>query len=212
MVAPPPPSAPEMGRLHIGRAVVLDLEEEAIDCRVLDVAGNSATIRPDSIADAGYIPSLGRSAGLVFEDRGGRVRIEGAVHRAAEAGRLRFVAGDSARLPRRRQSARVGAELGIELTPLGASGEDAGETHRLVTVDVSLGGLGVRAGDAFEAPGAEVRFALEVAAGPPITGQARVMRVGEGIAGLEFSLVAPSDLARLAHFLIASRAAEDGLR
>jgi hypothetical protein len=37
------------------------------------------------------------------------------------------------------------------------------------------------------------------------------MRVDRGIAGLEFSLVAPSDLARLAHFLIASRAASDGL-
>ncbi|MEA2248320.1 MAG: hypothetical protein QOH46_2849 [Solirubrobacteraceae bacterium] len=211
MVAPPP-SAPELARLHVGRAVVLDLEEEAIDCRVEDIAGNAATIRPDSVADAGYIPSLGRSAGLVFHDGGTRVRLDGAVHRAADEGRLRFVAGNSERLPPRRQSARVGAELAVELTALGASGEPAGDARRVMTVDVSLGGVGVSVGETFEPPGTELRFALELAAAPPITGEARVMRVDDGVAGLEFSLIAPSDLARLAHFLIASRAAPDGLR
>jgi hypothetical protein len=191
---------------------VLDLEEEAIDCRVEDIAGNAAIIRPDSAADAGYIPSLGRAAALVFEDRGSRVRIDGAVQRGPEAGRLRFVAGESTRLPRRRQTARVPAELAVEITPLGESGEVIGDTLRLTTVDVSLGGLGILTGDAFQAPGTKVGFALELTAAPPITGQARVMRTDDGIAGLEFSLIAPSDLARLAHFLIAGRAATGGLQ
>jgi hypothetical protein len=200
-----------MARLHIGRAVVLDLAEEAIDCRVEDLAGNAAIIRPDTAADAGYIPSLGRTAALVFDDRGARVRIDGAVQQAADEGRLRFVAGGPARLPRRRQTPRVGAALPVDLTALDEAGEPAGEQHSLVTVDVSLGGLGVRVGERFEAPGTQLRFAIELAAAPPITGNARVMRVDNGVAGLEFSLVAPSDLARLAHFLIASRAASDGL-
>jgi len=207
MVAPPPSSAPDMARLHIGRAVVLDLEEEAIDCRITDITGDAAVLRPDSPPDAAYIPRLGRAAALVFEDRGARVRITGAVHRAAEAGHLRFAAGDPAPLPRRRQTPRIGAELGVHITALGEDGVPAGESHRLVTVDVSLGGLGVHVSDDLEPPGTEVRFELELAAAAPITGQARVVRVDGGVAGLEFSLVTPSELARLAHFLIAQRAA-----
>jgi hypothetical protein len=51
--------------------------------------------------------------------------------------------------------------------------------------------------------GAAVGFALELPAGPALTGTARVMRVDDGVAGLELSHVTPMDRARLAAFLIA---------
>jgi hypothetical protein len=193
-----------MRRLAPRQPVVLDLEEEAIECVVEDVSGDEATLAPLAAADAGYIPSLGRAAALVFGDASGggeRTRVRGAVHRAAGEGRLRFVAGAGSGLPARRQAARAGVDLPAEVEP-----DDGGGAHRLRTTDVSIGGLGVHVGDWAPADGERVRFALELPAAPPIRGVARVLRVAAGVAGLEIAEIAPMDRARLAAFLIASRA------
>ena len=193
-----------MRRLAVSQPVVLDLEEEAIECLVAAVAGDEATLAPLTAADAGYIPRLGRAAALVFAgDGGGRTRVRGAVHRAAGEGRLRFVAGGGGELPARRQAARAGVELAAELEPVGA-GESA---RRLRTSDVSIGGIGVRVGDWAPEEGMLLRFALELPAAPAIRGIARVLRVGGGVAGLAITEIVPADRARLAAFLIASRAA-----
>jgi hypothetical protein len=192
-----------MRRLAERQAVILDVGEEAIDCRVAAVSGDQATIEPVSTADASYIPSLGRAATLVFDVRGASVRVPGVVRRGPLEGQLRFRGGDGEALPRRRRAPRVGAVVAVELTPLGDDGEPAGATQRLVTSDVSLGGLGVRVGSWVLPAGAAVGFALELPAGPALTGTARVMRVDDGVAGLELSHVTPMDRARLAAFLIA---------
>jgi PilZ domain-containing protein len=194
-----------MRRLAVTQPVVLDLEEEAIECVVEAIAGEETTIAPLAAADAGYIPSLGRSAALVFAGgAGARTRVRGAVHRGSGGGRLRFVAGrGGSDLPARRQAARAGVALEAELEPVGA-GEPA---RRLATSDVSIGGIGVRVGDWAPAEGALLRFALALPAAPPIRGTARVLRVAGGVAGLEIAEIAPADRARLAAFLIASRAA-----
>ena len=186
-----------MRRLAPSQPVVLDLEEEAIECVVEAVAGEEATIAPVAAADAGYIPRLGRAAALVFAADGRRGRVEGAVHRAATEGRLRFVAGSGAGLPARRQAARAGVELPVEVGEPG---------RRLQTTDVSLGGVGVRVGEWALPVGERLPFALELPAAPPIRGIARVLRLAGGVAGLEFAAIAPDDRTRLAAFLIASRA------
>jgi hypothetical protein len=193
-----------MRRLAVSQPVVLDLEEEAIECVVEAIAGDEATIAPLVAADAGYIPTLGRAAALVFAGEGGaRTRVRGAVRRGTAEGWLRFVAGGGADLPARRQAARAGVELEAELAPV-----DAGEpARRLATSDVSIGGIGVRVGDWNPGAGALLRFALALPAGPPIRGTARVLRVAAGVAGLEIAQIEPADRARLAAFLIASRAA-----
>jgi PilZ domain len=185
-----------MRRLSPPQPVVLDLAEEAIECVVEAAAGDEATLRPLAAADAGYIPRLGRAAALVFALDGRRGRVEGAVHRAEAEGMLRFLAGVDADLPARRQAARAGVDLPVEL------GDPA---RRLRATDVSLGGVGVRADDWAPAIGATLPFSLELPAAPPIRGTARVLRVGEGVAGLEFAVIAPEDRSRLAAFLIASR-------
>jgi hypothetical protein len=193
-----------MRRLSVSQPVVLDLEEEAIECVVEAIAGEETTIAPLAAADAGYIPSLGRAAALVFAgDRGARMRVRGAVHRAPGDGRLRFVAGGGAELPARRQAARAGVALEALLEPVDA----AGPARRVPTSDVSIGGIGVRVGDWTPAEGARLRFALELPAAAPIRGTARVLRIAGGVAGLEIAEIAPADRARLAAFLIASRAA-----
>jgi hypothetical protein len=194
-------------RLAEGQAVVLDLAEEAIDCHVAAVAPAEATLAPVAVADAAYIPTLGRAAALVFESAGERVRIRGAVHRHRDEDRLRFVAGGGAGLPARRRAARAPADLAVELTPLGESGEPAGEVRRLQTTDVSIAGLGVRAGDWKPAEAELLALRLELPSGPPVAAIARVLRVSDGVAGLELAHAAPADLARLAGFLISWRAA-----
>jgi hypothetical protein len=195
-----------MRRLAPGRPVVLDLDEEAIDCRVVEAAGEQAVLEPVAAADAAYIPSLGRAAAIVFEGPGGRVRVTGAVNRGPGEGRLRFVAGGGEHLPPRRQAARVEAGLPIELRVLEPSADPAGEARRLRTSDVSIAGIGVRVGDWAPPEGEELAFELELPGTPRIAGTARVLRVSEGVAGLELVRVAPADRARLATFLIASRA------
>jgi hypothetical protein len=180
--------------------VVLDLEEEAIECVVESVAAAETTIAPVVAADAAYIPSLGRAAALVFGSGAGRARVDGAVHRGAE-GRLRFVLGAGADLPARRQTARTGVELAVAVVdPAG------GDARHLMTSDVSLGGLGIRTEDWAAAVGDVVSIAIELPAAAAIRGTARVLRVANGVAGLEFADIAATDRGRLAAFLIASRA------
>lgn len=192
-----------MRRLVANQPVVLDLEEEAIECVVEATAGDEATLAPVAAADAGYIPRLGRTAALVFAaaDGGERTRVRGAVHRAAAEGLLTFVSGAGSDLPARRQAARAGVDLPVDLEP---AGEPA---RRLATTDVSIGGIGVRIAGWRPVGGEHVRFALELPAAPPIRGTAVVLRVAEGVAGLAIEDIAPVDRARLAAFLIASRAA-----
>jgi PilZ domain len=192
-------------RLREGRPVVLDLAEEAIECTVAAVAGDEATLEPLSAVDAGYIPSLGRAAALVFGGDGERVRVRGAVWRGAREGSLRFVSGAETGLPARRRTPRVTAEVPVAVTAPAGGGEPG--VHRLVMCDLSLGGVGVRVGPWAPEEGAVVEVAIELPAAPPIRGTARVLRVEDGVAGLEFADVSLTDRARLAAFLIASRAA-----
>jgi hypothetical protein len=191
-----------MRRLVARQAVVLDLEEEAIECVVEAISGDNATLAPVMAADAAYIPSLGRTATLVFGGATGRERIAGAVRRGAAEGRLDFFAGDGAGLPARRQTARVGIELPVSVTVPG----EASEPLRLMTSDISLGGLGVRFGT-FEPPeGATLEVAIDVPGAEPVRATAQVLRVAHGVAGLAFADIAATDRGRLAAFLIASRA------
>jgi hypothetical protein len=193
-------------RLLERQAVVLDVGEEAIDSRVAVVLPDQVTIEPVSVADASYIPRLGRAATLVFDIRGETVRVPGGVRRGPLEGQLRFRAGGGEALPRRRRAPRVGAAVVVAITPLREDGEPAGPPERLQTTDVSLGGMGVRVGSWSAAIGAAASVSVDLPGGP-MTGRARVMRLDHGVAGLELTHVTPADRARLAAFLIAQRVA-----
>src|SRR5262245_12987720 len=132
-----------MRRLGPTQHVVLDLEEEAIECVVDHVSGDEVSIAPTSPADAAYIPSLGRSASLVFGSGASRTRVRGAVMPGNDHGQLRFVAGRGAGLPARRQTARAGVALTVDVT----MPDDTDPSLHLATADISLGGVGVRRED-----------------------------------------------------------------
>jgi hypothetical protein len=201
-MASPPSDRELLAALATGARAVVDVGEEAIECRVADVAGGEVALAPLTGADAAYISSLGRAATLAFTASERRARVPGAVHRGASADELRFVAGGGADLPPRRREARAAIELPVEVTPLDAAGEPAAEPRRLVTTDISLGGLGVHAPGWALAEGALVRVALELPQPPPLTGTARVLRTAHDVAGLGLEHVAVADRARLAAFLL----------
>jgi len=190
-----------MRRLVPSQPVVLDLEEEAIECVVEQVLGDEVAIAPVAAADAAYIPSLGRAAALVFGSGAARTRVRGAVMPGNERGRLRFVAGRGTGLPARRQTARAGVALTVDVT----LPDDSGPSLHLATVDISLGGVGVRREDWAPAAGTVVGVAIALPGAPPIRGMARVLRVTEEVAGLEFTDIAAIERGRLAAFLIATR-------
>ena len=192
-----------MRRLAPSQHVVLDLDEEAIECVVDQVFGDDVAIAPVAVADAAYIPSLGRSATLVFGSGASRTRVRGAVMPGSEHGRLRFVAGRGSGLPARRQTARAGVALTVDVT----MPEDGGTSLHLGTVDISLGGVGVRREDWAPPVGTVVEVSIALPGAPPIRGMARVLRVTEEIAGLVFTDIAASERGRLAAFLIATRGA-----
>jgi PilZ domain len=191
-----------MRRLAAQQPVVLDLEEEAIECVVETVTGGNATLAPVMAADAAYIPRLGRAAALVFGGGAERARIEGAVRRAAEEGRLDFVAGAGADLPARRQTARVGIELPVRVAVPG----ERGEPLSLMTRDISLGGLGVQLSGFAPREGATLEVSIELPGAAPVRATASVLRVAHGVAGLVFDDIGATERGRLAAFLIASRA------
>ena len=188
-----------------GAAVVLDVGEEAIACRVDAAAGDEVTLAPRMAADAAYIPSLGRAAVLAFAAAGRRARVAGAVRPGPAPGVLRFAAGQDAGLPPRRRAARVGIELAVELTLLDAGGEQAAPPRRLRTSDLSLGGLGVRAEGWALPEGALLRHSLELPDPPPLRGTSRVLRAEGGVVGLELIGISAADRSRLASLLIAQR-------
>jgi hypothetical protein len=198
----PPPDRELLAALAAGARAVVDVDEEAIECHVAGVAGGEVALAPLASADAAYIPSLGRAATLAFTASERRARVAGAVHRGPSAGELRFVAGGGADLPPRRREARATIELPVELTPLDAAGEPTAEPRRLVTTDVSLGGLGVHAPGWALADGALVRLMLELPQPPPLTATARVLRTAHDVAGLGLEHIAVAERARLAAFLL----------
>ncbi|MBA3328285.1 MAG: PilZ domain-containing protein [Solirubrobacterales bacterium] len=194
-------------RLIEDQAVVLDLGEEVINCRVVGVHGEDVVLAPLSVADAGYIPSLGRTGVLAFEAQDGHMRLEGAVRPGERAGSLLFTADVGAGLPPRRRALRIDATLAIELVPLAEHGASAGRAMRLRTADVSLCGLGVRVGEPSLRTGALLGFTLELPGPSAISGTARVLRTDGDIAGLDLVRITPGDRARLAAFLLAGQAA-----
>ena len=189
-----------MRGLSPSQPVVLDLEEEAIDCVVESVSATETTIAPVVAADAAYIPSLGRAAALVFGSGAGRGRVDGAVHRGARAACDSWPAPAGTCPPAVRRRA-PGSSWRSSWSRAAAATRGG-----LMTSDVSLGGLGIRTEGWVPAVGDVVSVAIELPAAAAIRGTARVLRVAGGVAGLEFADIAATDRGRLAAFLIASRA------
>ena len=192
-----------MKRLELNQDVTLGVGDDTLACRVMGFVAGAVALAPAEPTSRSF-PLGSACASLVFEFRGGLVQLLGSFHRVESS--LRFAASDRARAgEQRRTAARLDLALPVTLTQLVDDTRPLDTERRLVTFDVSLGGIGLRLNDGVYPRGTLLRFELEPPGGEPVVGTARVVHVAGEHCGLRFEEVAPADRVRLAGYLVLAK-------
>lgn len=197
-----------MKRLLHNQVVTLAVGDETIECRVSGFVGGEVALTPEPSEDASKLPAASSGASLVFEHRGGLVMLRGALYRGArEEGALQFAATRRASdgSEQRRRNARLELALPVTLVVIDDKGRLTQDERRLVTFDVSVGGLGLRISDRVYSLGTLLRFELVPPGAAPLVGIARVVHVTGEVCGLQFEEVGPTDRVRLAGYLVGAQ-------
>src|SRR6266516_8223919 len=115
-----------MRRLQDGQAVSLEVEslETNLECRVIAIEGDEATLDPIYQAFSMSVPTTGTNSMLTFEHQSRLVMLRGRVRREDDG--LHFTVTDRVTVQQRRRYARVEVALPVLLTPLKGCGEAAG--------------------------------------------------------------------------------------
>ena len=195
-----------MKRLQQDLIVAISVGSTTVDYRVAGVSGGEASLEPLSASDGELLPAASAAATLVFSHGGGLVMLRGAMYRVGRD-EIRFA--ESARAAQaaeqRRKAARLPITLPATMTRLDEQGALVGEQRKLVTRDLSLGGLGVATGVSGFPIGARLRFEIVLTDGVTLVGTGRVVRSAGELCGVEFEQLAPADRVRLAGFLAAQQ-------
>src|ERR687887_14059 len=119
-----------MRRLRDGQAVSLEVEslETNLECLVIAIDGNEATLDPVYQAFSMSVPTTGTNSMLTFEHQGRLVMLRGRVRREDDG--LHFAVTDRVTVQQRRRYARVEVALPVLLTPLDAAGAPGGLAQR----------------------------------------------------------------------------------
>lgn len=194
------PYIPAMRRLREHQFVRIELERPSasVECLVLAVEGNEATLEPVLEQELALVPPDGKDALLTFEYRSQLVMLRG-VGRRGENGDLRFAVTDRVTVPQRRRYARVEVALPITLTPGGGSAA-AIETR---TRDLSADGLLV---EELLPPAEQTwRVTLDLPEGPPLACEASLVRHVGGGTAMRYSEISQADRQRLRDFVAARK-------
>jgi hypothetical protein len=193
-------------RLQHNSIVAVSVGDTTVDCRVAGLSGGEASLEALNASDGELLPAASAAATLVFSHGGGLVMLRGAMYRVGR-GEIRFA--ESARGPQvaeqRRKAARLPIALPAMLARLDEHGALVGQQRKLVTRDLSLGGLAVATGLSGFPVGARLRFELVLTDGVTLAGTGRVVRSAGDLCGVEFEQLAPADRVRLAGFLAAQQ-------
>lgn len=192
-----------MRRLREHQLVTLEVERPSasIDCHVVAIEGNEATLAPVSAEDLMQLPMEGKDALLTFHYRSQLVTLRGTGRRDPFGRDLRFNVTDRVTVPQRRRYARVPVALAIALTPPGGSQLDTR------TRDVSADGVLVEAPLEGSA-GSTWHAVLDLPDnGPPIVCDSQFVRHVGGGTALRFAGIATSDRERLKQFVAARKRA-----
>jgi PilZ domain-containing protein len=192
-----------MRRLREHQLVTLELERPSasIDCHVVAIEGNEATLAPVSADDLMQLPIEGKDALLTFHFRSQLITLRGAGRRDPFGRDLRFTVTDRVTVPQRRRYARVPVGLTVALTPPGGSQLDTR------TRDVSADGVLVEAPLEGSA-GSTWHMVLDVPDnGPPIVCDSQFVRHVGGGTALRFAGIATGDRERLKQFVAARKRA-----
>jgi hypothetical protein len=190
-----------MRRLREHQLVTLQMDRPSvsIECLVLGINGDEATLDPVTPSDLAQIPTVGVEALLTFEYRSQLVTLRGSTHREDATQDFRFAVTDRVTVPQRRRHARVDVALPLRAVPLAADGS-AGQPIDTRTRDLSADGLLVEE----LLPIAEERWLLQLqlpGEGPSMVCEARIVRHVGGGTGMRYTTMSAEDRERLRQFV-----------
>jgi c-di-GMP-binding flagellar brake protein YcgR len=188
-----------MRRLRDGQDVSLEVEalETNLECLVIAIEGNEATLDPIYKAFSMSVSTTGANSLLTFEHQGRLVMLRGRVRREDDG--LHFTVTDKVTVEQRRRYARVEVALPVMLTPLGADGTP-GKPVETRSFDVSADGVLVEAQISPSLP--QLRLSLELPDGePPVECDVRLIRQVGWRSALRYSGISEGDRERLKCFV-----------
>ena len=191
-----------MRRLREHQLVTLQMDRPSvsIECLVLGIDGEEATLDPVYPSDLAHIPTVGVEALLTFEYRSQLITLRGSTRRDDTTRDFRFAVTDRVTVPQRRRHARVEVVLRVTLTPLEDGGGGTGEPLETQTRDISAAGLLVEE----LLPESQPRWRLELELpddGPAIVCEATFVRHVNGGTGMRYAGLGEADRERIKQFV-----------
>jgi hypothetical protein len=195
-------------RLREHQFVTLEIDNPptGMECLVLAIDGDEATLEPVDLEQMSVLSASGRSALLTFEYRSQLVSLRGMARRDEVSRDLRFNVTDRVTVPQRRRYARVEVTLPLTLMALREEGGSlvAGEPIETRTRDLSADGVLVEE----LLPPAEQRWRATLPLpdrGPPVVFEARIVRNVGGGTAMRYTAMRPEDKHRLKQYVAAQK-------
>jgi len=195
-------------RLREHQFVTLEIDNPptGMECLVLAIDGDEATLEPVDLEQMSVLSASGRSALLTFEYRSQLVSLRGMARRDEVSRDLRFNVTDRVTVPQRRRYARVEVTLPLTLMALREEGGSlvAGEPIETRTRDLSADGVLVEE----LLPPAEQRWRATLPLpdrGPPVIFEARIVRNVGGGTAMRYTAMRPEDKHRLKQYVAAQK-------
>lgn len=199
-----------MRRLREHQFVTMEIDRPAtsIECLVLAIDGDEATLEPIELNQMTVLTSSGSASLLTFEYRSQLITLRGTARRDEVARDLRFTVTDRVTLPQRRRYARVEVALPLKLVPLAEEGGNTASGDAIDTRTRDLSADGVLAEQ--QLPPSEQRWRLTIDVpdnGPPVICEARTVRNVGGGTAMRYTAMRAEDRQRLKQFVAARKRA-----
>jgi hypothetical protein len=180
----------------------IDHPPASMECLVLAIDGDEATLEPVDLDQTSVLTASGSSALLTFEHRSQLISLRGRARRDEISRDLHFTVSDRVTVPQRRRYARVEVVLPLTLMPLHEDGGTvvAGEPIETRTRDLSADGVLVEQ----LLPPAEQRWRATLPVpdnGPPVIFEAQIVRNVGGGTAMRYTAMRAEDKQRLKQFV-----------
>jgi hypothetical protein len=186
----------------------VDRPSTSIECLVLAIDGNEATLEPVDVDQMTVLTSSGSMALLTFEYRSQLISLRGMAHRDEVTRDLHFAVTDRVTVPQRRRYARVEVALPLKLVQLAEDGGNSATGEAIETRTRDLSADGVLAEQ--QLPPSEQRWQMTIDLpdnGPPVICEARTVRNVGGGTALRYTAMRAEDRQRLKQFVAARKRA-----
>ncbi|HEY1594250.1 MAG TPA: PilZ domain-containing protein, partial [Thermoleophilaceae bacterium] len=199
-----------MRRLREHQFVTMEVDRPnaSIECLVLAIDGNEATLEPVDLGQMALLGSAGSVALLTFEYRSQLISLRGTARRDEIARDLRFAVTDKVMVPQRRRYARVESAVPLTLVPLAEQDGNAVAGAPIETRTRDISADGVLAEELLPPSDQRWRATLELPDnGPPIICEAITVRNVGGGTAMRYTAIRAEDRQRLKQFVAARKRA-----